>query len=189
MLKKILAAAALGSVAMSAMAAPSEYVIESTHTYPSFQVPHMGISYWRGKFNKTTGNIVLDKEAGTGKVDITVDVSSIDFGNDALNEHAQTADFFDVAKYPTAHYTGDLVFAHGVPTAVNGSLTMHGVTRPLKLTINSFKCMQNPFFKKEDCGADASAEFDRKDFGLNAYADGPLGDTKLSIQVEALKKD
>ena len=167
------------------------YNIESNHTYPSFEADHMGISVWRGKFTKSSGKVVLDRAAKTGTVDITVDASSIDFGHEKMNEHAKSKDIFNVAQFPTATYKGTSIkFEGDTPVAVEGNFTLLGVTKPLTLKINKFKCIQHPMFKKEVCGADASAEFKRSDFGLNygmAYGFAP--EVKLSIQVEALKAD
>jgi polyisoprenoid-binding protein YceI len=146
------------------------------------------MSVWRGKFDKSSGTVVLDREKGTGTVDITVDASSIDFGMPKLNEHTKSADMFDVEKYPTATYKGKLTnFKNGAPTGIDGELTLHGVTKPLKLTVNSFKCMQYPD-KKEHCGADASAILNRADYGIS-YGDkyGFSMDVKLAIQVEGVR--
>jgi polyisoprenoid-binding protein YceI len=170
-----------------AAAAPVNYVVESNHTYPSFEAPHMGISWWRGKFDKTTGSVVLDEAAKTGSVDITIDTTSVDFGHEKMNEHAKGEEFFNTAKYPTATYKGKIVYKDGTPSEVDGQFTLLGVTKPLKLEIDSFKCIQHPFFKKEVCGADAEAEFNRADFGMSKYADGDAGKVKLRIQVEAIK--
>ena len=190
-MKIVLSAAVLTVVAGSAWAAPVTYDIDPGHTYPSFEADHMGgLSIWRGKLDKTTGTVVLDKEKGTGTVDITVDTSSIDFGHEKLNEHARGPDLFDVAKYPTATYKGKLVkFKNGAPTQVDGEFTLHGVTKPLTLTINQFLCKPNPITKKETCGADASATFNRKDYDM-AYGEayGFKMDVKLSIQVEAARR-
>lgn len=191
-MKIALSAALLTLVAGSALAAPVTYQIDPGHTYPSFEADHMGgLSVWRGKFDKTSGTIVLDKEKGTGTVDITVDTSSVDFGHEKLNEHAKGPDLFDVTKFPTATYKGTLVnFKKGAPTEVKGEFTLHGVTKPLNLKINQFLCKPNPMTKKETCGADASASFNRKDYGLSfgeAYGFKML--VKLQIQVEAVRQD
>ena len=190
MTKNALPAAMLAFVAGSALAAPVTYQIDPSHTYPSFEADHFGgVSVWRGKFDKTSGTIVVDKEQGTGTVELTVDTSSIDFGNPKLNEHAKSAEMFDVAKYPTATYTGKIsAFKDGMPTQVEGTFTLHGVTKPLTLTINSFKCVTVPLDKKEHCGADASASLNRADYGI-AYGDkyGFKMDVKLKIQVEAIR--
>ncbi len=190
-MKIALSAAVLTLITASALAAPVTYEVDPGHTYPSFAADHMGgLSVWRGKFDKSSGTIVLDKDKGTGTVDITVDTSSVDFGHEKLNEHAKSPDLFDVAKYPTATYKGKLVnFKNGAPTEVEGEFTLHGVTKPLTLKINQFMCKPNPMTKKETCGADASATFNRKDYGLgfgDAY--GFKMEVTLAIQVEAVRQ-
>ena len=172
-----------------AFAETAHYTIDPMHTYPSFEADHMGISVWRGKLDKSSGGVDLDKAADTGSVDVSIDLSSIDFGLDALNTWAKGKDFFDVAKYPTATYTGKLVdFVDGAPTRVVGTRTRHGVSRPLELKIGLFKCIPHPIFKRELCGADATGSFDRSAFGLSAGKDyGFKMDVPLRIQVEALK--
>ena len=175
-------------IAGSALAAPVTYRIDPEHTYPSFEADHFGgLSIWRGKFDESSGSIVLDKEQGTGTVEVTVATTSIDFGNQKLNEHARSAQIFDTQKYPTAVYKGTLAdFKNGVPTKVVGDFTLHGVTHPLTLTINQFRCMTNPMSKKEVCGADAAGQFNRNDYGVS-FGDkmGFNMAVKLAIQVEA----
>lgn len=178
----------LGLAAGVALAAPVTYQVDPSHTYPSFEADHFGgLSTWRGKFDSTSGTIVLDKDAGTGTVDITVDTSSINLGHAKLNEHVKSAEMLDVQKYPTATYKGTFTdFKNGVPTEVHGELTLHGVTKPLTLTINHLICKVTPMSPKERCGADASASFNRADFGVN-YGEkyGFNMAVKLAIQVEA----
>ena len=188
---KIALMAALPAVlAGAALAEPVTYQVDPAHTYPSFEADHFGgVSTWRGKFTRTSGTIVLDREKATGTVDITVDPASIDFGNPKLDEHVKSPEMLDVAKYPTATYKGKLTgFKNGVPTQVDGEFTLHGVTRPLQLTINSFKCMTYPYDKKEHCGADLSGTINRADYGVS-YGDkyGFKMDTKLAIQVEGVR--
>ncbi|MGH8446964.1 MAG: YceI family protein [Solimonas sp.] len=181
----------LAGAALAATAAPRNYDLDPQHTFPSFEADHMGgLSVWRGKFDRSSGTMVLDVAAKTGTVDVSVDMSSVDFGHDKMNEHARSPDFFDVAKYPTATYKGKLAdFVNGVPTRVVGELTLHGVTKPLTLQVNSFKCMPHPLEKgRELCGADALASFKRDDFGLVAGKDyGFKMDVTLRIQMEALQ--
>jgi polyisoprenoid-binding protein YceI len=180
---------AFGALAGAAVAAPATYNIDPNHTYPTFEADHMGgMSFWRGKINSSKGTVMLDKAASTGSVDITMDMTSIDFGNDALNKHANTPDIFDTAKFPTATYTGKLVkFQNGAPTEVEGTLTMHGVSKPVTLKVNMFQCKENAQQKKEFCGADASATIDRSDFGVDfGKAFGFKMAVTLRISVEAL---
>jgi len=188
-IKLMMASILLGG---SAAAAPTLYSIDPNHTYPSFEADHMGgLSVWRGKFKHTTGTIVLDRAAATGTIDVTVDTASLDFGNDRLNEHAQGPEIFDAAKYPTAIFKGKLSrFEGDKPVEARGELTLHGITKPLTLTINSFLCKMNPMSKKEVCGADASGAFNRSDYGISfGQQVGFRQEVKLAIQVEAIKAD
>ena len=180
---------ACGALAAGAWAAPASYTIDPAHTYPTFEADHLGgLSFWRGKVNSSSGTITLDKAASTGTVEVTMDMKTIDFGHQGLNDHAQTPDLFDTAKYPTATFSGKLVkFQNGAPTAVEGSLTLHGVTKPVTLTINKFLCKEHPMQKKEVCGADASAQINREDFGIAFGKQMGFGmGVTLRISVEAL---
>ena len=183
-------AAVLVLAACNAGAAPVCYAIDPAHTYPSFEADHMGMSFWRGKMNKNSGVVVLDKAAGTGTVEVTIDLASIDFGLKAMNAWAVGKDFFNVKKSPRATYSGKLEkFVDGSPTEVNGELSLNGVTKPVKLTINRFKCMPHPLYRREFCGADASGSFKRDEFGLTAGKDWGFNmDVALRIQVEAVAK-
>jgi polyisoprenoid-binding protein YceI len=185
---KLIIASLLAASAASAFAAPETYTIDPTHTYPSFAADHMGISVWRGKFEKTSGSVTLDRAAKTGSLDIHIEASSLNFGMTKMNEHASGPDMFDVKKYPDITYkSSSIQFDGDKPVAVNGELTLHGVAKPVKLTINSFKCIQHPMLKREVCGADASAEFNRSDFGINYGIPKFAPEVKLAFQVEALK--
>lgn len=187
---KYLVTLLLAASTVSAFA--STYNIDPSHTYPSFEADHMGgVSVWRGKFTKTSGTVTLDRAAKTGTADITIDASTLDFGYAKLNEHAKSADMFDVAQFPTAVYKGTSIkFKGDQPVAVEGTLTLHGVTKPVALAINKFKCIQHPMLKREVCGADASATFNRADFGVGyGVSMGFSPEVKLAIQVEAIKAD
>jgi polyisoprenoid-binding protein YceI len=176
----------------AALAAPVKYTMDPDHTYPSFTADHMGgLSTFRGKFNHSTGTVLLDKEAGTGSIEVTIDTASIDFGHDKLNEHARAPDLFDVAQYPTATYSGKLVkFSNGAPTQIDGILTLHGVSKPVTLKIDHFVCKLNPMTKKEVCGANASGKLKRDDFGIDyGKAFGFHMEVGLAIQVEAYIAD
>jgi len=174
-------------VSVPAVAAADHYTIDPGHTYPSMEMSHFGISVWRGKFNKTSGKVTLDRAARTGTVEVQVDTASIDWGHDKMNAHAVGPDWLNVAKYPTMAYTGTLRFTGETPSSVDGTLTLMGVTRPLQLKINSFACMPHPLTKKQVCGADAEGELNRADFGMKKYAEGKAGMIHLQIQVEAIK--
>jgi polyisoprenoid-binding protein YceI len=161
--------------------------IDPGHTYPSFEVDHGGgLSILRGKFNSTSGTIMLDREGKTGTIDITIDATSLDFGHDKFNEHVKSPDMLDVAKHPTASYKGKLAdFQNGAPTKAKGELTLRGVTKPVELTIDRFLCRAQPS-GKEICGANATGKFDRADFGIDYGKNrGFFMDVTLAIGVEA----
>src|SRR5258706_7582958 len=169
-----------------AVAAPVKYSIDPSHTYPSFEADHMGgMSVWRGKFRTSSGTVVYDKAGKSGSVDINIDTASIDFGHDKMNTHARSPDMFDVEKFPKATFSGKFAgFKGDAPTSVVGELTLHGVTKPVTLAINSFKCVPPapPMIKNERCGADASTTINRADFGIDyGVKFGFWMDVKLQI--------
>ena len=187
---KSMMAAALVLVTQQIQAA-DRYAIDPMHTFPAFEFSHMGISVWRGRFDKTEGFVVLDRKARVGMVDITVQTASISFGLDLMDAKAKSEDFFDVAKHPTATYKGSVIFNGDMPSAIDGTVTLMGVSKPLRLTINSFKCIPHPMNKKELCGADVSGEMNWGEYGMkwSQYGQGEMGRTQLHIQVEGLKQD
>ena len=176
------------ATATVATAAPVDYPLDPMHTFPSFEADHLGMSMWRGKFKKSSGKVVLDKEAGQGTVEVNIDTASIDFGLELMNKAARGADFFDVKKYPKASFRGKLDgFTNGAPSRAVGELTLHGVTRPVVLTFNSFKCMPHPMLKRDWCGADAQTVINSEEFGMPMGKDyGIKMEVALRIQVEAV---
>ena len=188
-LRKVLFALVIVGAAFPSLAAPDHYSIDPTHTFPSIEFSHMGISVWRGKFNKTSGKIILDRVAKSGTVEVEIDTASINFGLAAMDEKARSEDFFHTEKFPTATYTGTLKYIGEKPGTVDGQITIMGVTRPLTLRINLFQCMPHPMLKQEVCGADAQGEVNWSEYGmkLSRYGEGEAGKVTLRIQVEAIK--
>jgi len=186
-MKKLILAATLAA-ALPALAAPETYTIDGRHTFPTFEVNHFGISTQRGMFTKVSGKITVDRAAKAGNVDVTIDTTSVVTGIQGLTDPPKAEDFFNVAKFPTATFKGDRMrFEGDRPVAVEGNLTLNGVTRPVTLAINAANCRDHPMNKKPMCGADATATIKRSDFGIK-YALPAVGDdVKLSIPVEAFK--
>ena len=160
----------------AASAAEETFRIDSDHTYPSFEFSHMGISVWRGKFNKTSGTVTLDRAANS---------ASVDFGHRTMNEVALTEEWLNVDRFPVMRYRGPMVFEGDTPVAVDGQLSLLAATRPVRLKINSFACTTHPFYRREVCGADAEDDFNRADFATKQYPDGEK--IPLRIQVEGLR--
>ncbi|MFM0285576.1 YceI family protein [Paraburkholderia megapolitana] len=186
----IAAGALAASLSFGAFAADT-YQLDPSHTSPSFEADHFGgLSVWRGKFTKSSGTVTLDRAAKTGTVDVTVDLSSVQIGNAKLDAELVSDKFFDVAKFPTATYKGTQIrFDGDKPVEVIGALTLHGVTKPLNLEIDSFKCIQHPMLKREVCGVEAEGTFNRDDFGVDyGKTYGFKMATKLHIQAEGIKQ-
>ena len=167
------------------------YNIDSSHTYPSFEADHMGLSIWRGKFTKTTGKIVLDRQSTTGgNVEIVIDASTVDFGHAKMNEKARGDEMFNVARFPNVLFKSTALKYEGERLVmVDGEMTMLGITKPLSLRVTHFKCVLHPLHKREVCGADAHGRFDRSDFGMNIGLPRFSPEIKLAIQVEGIKAD
>jgi polyisoprenoid-binding protein YceI len=194
-MKKHLFVASLGALvaaaSFNALAEEVTYQLDPSHTYPSFAADHFGgVSTWRGKFDKSSGTVSIDRAAKTGTLDATIDMTSVAIGNDKLDGELKSAQFFDTDKFPTATYKGtSMKFKGDVPTQVQGELTLHGVMKPVTLTIQSFKCFTHPMLKKEVCGTEATATFDRADFGIDyGKAYGFSMKTVLNIQAEGVRE-
>lgn len=184
----LFAAILLAALAPQVYAAES-YTLMSSHTYPSFETDHWGgLSVWRGKFTKTTGNVVLDRQAKTGTLDVTIETASVDVGHKVMNAVLVSPRILDAEKYPTIVYRGTAMRFEGErPVEVIGELTLNGVTKPLNLRIETFKCMESHIYKREVCGVNALASFNRADFGVNVNLDiGFKPEIRLAIQAEGL---
>jgi polyisoprenoid-binding protein YceI len=184
-----LAAAAALSTGL-AHAESANYGIDPTHTFATFEIGHFGASVNRGRFDKKTGSVTLDKAAKTGKVDISIDTTSINSGTAAFDKHLQSADLFDAAKYPTINFSGDkFTFDGDKVTAVAGTLTLLGKSAPVTLKANQFNCYQSPMLKREVCGGDFETTIDRTVFGMNYGVDwGFPKNVRIVVQVEAVKQ-
>jgi polyisoprenoid-binding protein YceI len=177
----MLIAAATGASAQS-------YTVEPRHTSVTWSVNHLGTSTYRGKLNKTSGKVVLDTAAHTGSVDITIDALGLMSGDPQLDKHLSSEDFFNVGKFGTANFKSTKVEFNGAaPSRIEGNLTLVGITKPVTLTVTSFNCKMHPAFKKDYCGADATATIKRTDWGMKYGVPNVGDDVKLDIQIEAIK--
>ena len=188
-MKKHLALIALAAAfAAPAFAAPETYTVDGTHTFPRFEYNHLGFSNQLQRFNKTTGTVVFDRAAKTGSVDIAIDAKSVDTGYALFNQHIQGEDFFATEQYPTITYKSTAVkFDGDKPVAVEGNLTIKGVTKPVTLTLTSFQTMPHPMLKKPALGANAVAKVKRTDFNMGKNAPYVSDEVTLTIGVEAIQ--
>lgn len=170
-------------------AAPVTYVIEGGHTFPYFEYSHHGLSKQMHRFDKTTGKIVLDREARTGSVEISIDATSVNTGLPLFNQHIQAPDFFNTGAYPTITFKSTkVVFDGDRPVSLEGDLTMKGVTKPVTLTLTHFVTKPHPMAKREALGANAVGQLKRSDFNMGKYVPNVSDDVALTIAVEAIKE-
>ncbi len=203
-MSRLKTALVLGMLPLTALAAPETYVIDSVHSFPNFSLGHLGMSTLQGRFDRMSGKITLDRAAKTGALEVKVDTASVTtgdakhapgsvaekmYGPRSRDEHLRSADFFNVAEFPEATYKSTKFNFNGdALESVDGTLTLLGVSKPVKLTVTAFKCAPHPFTKKDMCGADAVTQFKRSEFGMKTFI-GPVSDeVKMSFNIESYKE-
>ena len=168
--------------------ASDTYTIDPAHTLPVFEVSHLGFSTQRGRFDQTSGKITLDLQKKSGNVSLTIAADSIDMGLAKWNEHLKSDAFFNTATFPNITFTSDhFEFVGEKLVAAQGTLTLLGVTKPIRLDIKGFTCGNNPFVNKDLCAADIEAHLKRSEFGMTRYLPGIGDDLHVLVPVEAYK--
>lgn len=182
--------AALCVAALGTQARGETYAIDPTHTFATYEVVHFGTSTNRGRFDRKQGTVQLDKAAKTGRVEVTIDTTSVNTGVAQLDKHLQSKDFFDSANHPSATFRGDdFVFDGDNLVAVHGTLTLRGQTVPVQLKATRFNCYINPMLRRETCGGDFVATLKRSEWGVDYGVKlGIPDELRLLIQVEAIKQ-
>jgi polyisoprenoid-binding protein YceI len=182
-------------IALPALAHADTWQIDPAHTNVEFTVRHMMISNVKGQFQKTTGTITINgNDPASATIDATIDASSVDTRVERRDTHLKSPDFLDVAKYPTITFKSTKVEADGSGKfKVTGDLTLHGVTKPVVLEVESSGAPVKVMGGLH-AGASATTKINRSDFGLTwnkALETGGVvvGDeVAISIDVEAIKK-
>lgn len=188
-MKRIALIALTASLSLPAFAAPETYVVEGTHTFPSFSYTHLGFSTQQSRFDKTSGKITIDRAAKTGSLDVSIDAKSVNTGVDVFNGHLKGEDYFNVEKFPVITFkSSNFKFDGEKPATINGELTIKGITKPVTLAVTSFNCAPHPFTKKEVCGANASTRIKRSEFNAGKNAPAVSDEVTLNIAVEAIKE-
>ena len=194
-MSRFTAAVLLAALPLAAAAAPESYTLDPHHTYAHFEVNHLGFSNMRGRFDKSSGKFTLDKAAKTGSLELAMETASISTGDNeragrprARDEHLRSPDFFNVAEFPRMNYKTTAVrFSGDNPATIEGNLTLLGVTKPLSLRIDNWKCGANPYTKKEMCGGNASGTLKRSDFGMKFGLPAVGDELKLFMEFEGYK--
>ena len=191
-MRKTLLGLAMATTLLSttAQAETSTYMLEPTHTFVTFEIGHFGTSTNRGRFDKKEGSVQMDRAAKTGKLEVTIDTTSINSGTPAFDKHLQSADIFDAAKHPTIKFVSDkFVFNGDKVTEIMGNLTLLDKTQSVTLKASQFNCYQSPMLKREVCGGDFETTIDRTAFGMNYGVDwGFPKNVRLIVQAEGIKQ-
>lgn len=166
------------------------YTTDPNHTFVTFGVRHFGASTVKARFDDVAGWVELDRAAKTGRADITIVMASINSGIARFDAHLCSPEFFDVVKFPEAHFVGNRATFNGDALAsVEGDLTLLGQTHPVTLRCAHFSVYDNPLHKAEVCGGDFEATIRRSQWGVSWGLDlGVPDDVTLSIQIEAVKQ-
>ena len=185
-----LIAVAAAATLTAGAAQAANYAIDPTHTFVTFEIGHFGTTTNRARFDKKQGAVEFDRAAKTGKVDITIDTTSVNSGTPAFDKHLQSADLFDAAKYPTIKFVSDkFVFNGDKVSEVTGQLTLLGKTAPVTLKATQFNCYDSPMLKREVCGGDFETTIDRTQWGMNYGVEwGFPKNVRLVVQIEAVKQ-
>jgi polyisoprenoid-binding protein YceI len=168
----------------------SSYTIDPAHTFATFEIGHFNTSTNRGRFDKKEGTLEFDRAAKTGKIAIDIFTDSVSSGTVFFDKFLSGFTMFDSATFPTARFVSDAFNFEGDKVRdVAGSFTLLGKTHPLTLKATNFNCYTHPLLKREVCGGDFEATFDRSLYGMNyGLIFGIPKSVHLLIQVEAIKE-
>ena len=181
----------LALAAPLALAQTSTWTSDPNHSEVDFSISHLSVSNVHGRFGHVTATINYNETDVTkSTVTATIDVTGVDTGEDARNNHLKSPDFFDVATYSTATFTSTSVAKTANGLTINGTLTLHGVTKPVVLTADGPRGPQPGMDHKPHAGFSATTTIKRTDFGIGAkFPAAVVGDdVKLDIELEVVKQ-
>jgi polyisoprenoid-binding protein YceI len=174
-----------------AVAQTSTWTPDKAHSEVDFSVLHLGLSHVHGRFGNIAGTIAMnDSDIAKSTVNVTIDVGSVDTGESPRDNHLKSADFFDVAQFPTATFVSTNVIKTANGLTVNGNLTLHGVTKPVTLVVEGPAGPIQGMDKKPHAGFSATTTIQRSAFGVGSkFPAAAVGDdVKLSIELDAIKQ-
>lgn len=194
-MKHALALACLMGLATTAAAEVENYTFDPYHTIPHFTLEYWGYGTLTGRFDKSSGKFAVDRDARTGSMELVVETASVNTGDAdkgtrarSRDDHLRAADFFNTAEFPRMTFKSRAVKFNGdVPAAVEGDLTLLGVTRPVTLKIDRWVCKPHVIYKKPACGGNVTAVIKRSEFGMKYGVPNMGDDVTLSTFFLAFK--
>ena len=190
-MRLILLALALLTTTVPTRAQPVAYALDPTHSFVNFELLHFDTSTIRGRFGPLSGDVVLDRSARSGRVQVVVDTAAVSTGLPLLDALLKRADLLAVADHPQAFFVAERMELddQGRVTAVTGEFTLRGIGQSLRLVAQGFRCYFHPLLRREVCGGDFEAEFLRSRFGITHSLPFVADRVRLKIQVEAIRQD
>ena len=196
-MKRIITAiATIIALALPVIASATTWTIDPEHSNVGFKVRHMMISNVKGNFEKFSGTVDIDdKEITKSKVSVSIETASITTNVQKRDDHLKSAEFFDVAKYPTMTFVSKKVARTGKDKLkVTGDLTLHGVTKEVVLDVEGPTAESKDPWGTIRRGATATTRINRKDFGLvwnKALETGGVAvgeEVFITLEIELVKK-
>jgi len=186
----LVALASLAAVA-AARAEPVRYRFDPTHTFATFELLHFGTSTIRGRFGPLGGEASIDRAARKGRVQVEIDTAQINTGVGVLDARLKEADMLAVQAHPRAYLVAERIEFddNGRVKALRGEFTLRGVSTPLTLTATRFNCYTSPLIRREVCGGDFEAQFNRSAYGITHSLPFVADSVRLLVQVEAIRDD
>jgi polyisoprenoid-binding protein YceI len=171
--------------AMPATTTTTTWNLDSAHSVAEFKVKHMMISNVKGHFAKVSGKLSLDEsDLSMGHVDVSIEAASLETRDPQRDAHLKSADFFDVEKFPTLSFKSTRITIVGDgELAVEGDLTIHGVTRKVVFTAEGPTPPAKDPWGNTRVAISASTKINRKDFGLTWNAALETGGILVSEEV------
>ncbi|MDH4273789.1 MAG: YceI family protein [Gammaproteobacteria bacterium] len=186
-MRKLILVGMLASLPVVASAAPEFFTLDPTHTYPHFAISHLGFSTMDGRFDQTSGKVMIDRENKTGSVEVKIAAVSVSTGFQKRDDHLRSADFLNVTEFPDITYKSTKVALKDKEATVEGTLTMMGVSKPVTLKVSAINCGENPMSKKHTCGFRAEGKIKRSDFGIKYGLPAVGDDMELWFEAEGLR--
>jgi polyisoprenoid-binding protein YceI len=170
------------------------YKIDPAHSTAHFIIRHMMITNVRGSFTGLQGTVDFDREnPSASAVDVIIDANTLNTGDTTRDGHVKSADFLDVAKYPTITFKSRSVVSAGDGLSVVGDLTIHGTTKDVMLHVEDPSDEQKDPWGNLRIGASGTTKIKRSDFGLSwntALETGGIllgDDLKIELEVSLIK--
>jgi polyisoprenoid-binding protein YceI len=174
---------------LAASSAPQVFDLDPAQTFVHFEVLHFDTSTLRGRVGPVRGEVMLDADAGRGRLGLVIDMRTLDTGFRLLDARLRQRDLLDVGDHPEAWFVAERFrFEQGQPVEVTGEFTLRGVSAPLTLRALRFGCVEATGTAPQRCGGDFEGEVQRSRFGASFGLPLVADRVRLLVQAEGLRR-